>query len=75
MSMTNHIEIVKFLIEKGANINIVDENFTTALSCATVANHTEIVKILIESMDGEVWCESTYGEGSNFRVKFKLISG
>lgn len=33
-----------------------------------------IVKKLIESMDGEVWCESIYGEGSNFRVKFKLIS-
>ncbi|MBS1513997.1 MAG: tetratricopeptide repeat-containing sensor histidine kinase [Bacteroidetes bacterium] len=31
-----------------------------------------IVKKLIESMDGEVWCESVYGEGSNFRVKFKL---
>jgi len=34
-----------------------------------------IVKKLIETMDGEVWCESIYGEGSNFRVKFKLISG
>lgn len=33
-----------------------------------------IVKKLIESMEGEVWCESVYGEGSNFRVKFKLLS-
>lgn len=33
-----------------------------------------IVKKLIESMDGEVWCESVYGQGSNFRVKFKLAS-
>lgn len=33
-----------------------------------------IVKKLIDSMDGEVWCESVYGQGSNFRVKFKLVS-
>ncbi len=33
-----------------------------------------IVKKLIETMGGEVWCESTYGEGSNFRTRFKLVS-
>lgn len=34
-----------------------------------------IVKKLIESMGGEVWCESVYGEGSSFKTRFKLVSG
>ena len=39
-------EVVKFLAEKGANVNAVAENRKTPLSVATEAGHEEIVEIL-----------------------------
>jgi signal transduction histidine kinase len=34
-----------------------------------------IVKKLVMEMNGQVWCESTYGEGATFFVEFPLVEG
>jgi ankyrin repeat protein len=39
-------DVVKFLAEKGADVNSVAENGKTPLSVATEAGHEEIVEIL-----------------------------
>ena len=45
----NKIEEVKKLIEKGADLNVVNENGATALHWASQEGHSEIVKILKEA--------------------------
>jgi ankyrin repeat protein len=45
----NKIEEVKKLIEKGADVNVVDEYGATALYWASYKGHSEIVKMLIEA--------------------------
>ena len=44
-SIGNHLEVVKFLLEKGANIHAQDDY---ALRSATENHHLEIVKFLLE---------------------------
>ena len=44
-----HIEIVKFLLEKGANVNIIDNYGNTPLLWAIDKKHLEMVKLLIEN--------------------------
>ena len=41
-----HIDIVKILIKSGAEVNLVNEWGTTALSFATIEDHKDIIKIL-----------------------------
>jgi len=45
---TGHTEIVRLLIDKGADVNLLDKNGETALMGAAGAGHTEIVKVLID---------------------------
>ena len=40
-------EMVKMLIECGANVNIQDDDGSTALMCACEHGHIEIVKLLL----------------------------
>ena len=48
-SILGHGEIVKMLIEKGADVNpVVDKNGATALHFASYYGYSEIVKMLIE---------------------------
>ena len=47
-SYGGHKEIVQFLLDNGANINIRDEKGTTPLMNAVIGEKTEIVKILLE---------------------------
>src|SRR5688500_17298253 len=43
-----HLEIVKYLVEKGANINyVIPKNGNTALLTAASCGHLEVVKYLI----------------------------
>lgn len=44
----DYLEIVKLLVEKGANINIQDEHGRTALHIASVNGRLEMVKLLVE---------------------------
>ena len=55
-----HTDIVKFLIEKGADVN-ADNHGYTPLIYAAYDGHTDTVKLLIE-------------KGANLEAKFKLYS-
>ena len=44
-----HYEILKYLIEKGADVNAFDKNNVTALISVVARNHPKAVKLLIEN--------------------------
>lgn len=52
----------------------------TSLSSSPTANETStglglyIAKKLTTSMGGQIWCDSVYGEGSNFYVEFDRVT-
>jgi ankyrin repeat protein len=48
-SYQGHSEIVKMLIEAGANVNAFDKWYNTALDVASPEGHSEIVKMLEEA--------------------------
>jgi hypothetical protein len=48
-SMYEHIDIVRLLLEKGADVNIKDENGYNALMWASVRGYTDIVRLLLEN--------------------------
>ncbi|CAH2007936.1 unnamed protein product [Acanthoscelides obtectus] len=50
-----HLDMVKMLLEAGADINIQDEDGSTALMCAAEHGHIEIVKHFLSHPD----CDST----------------
>ena len=43
-----HLEVIQLLIEKGANINAVDNNEQTPLYWAAERGKLEVIKLLIE---------------------------
>jgi len=43
-----HFHTVKFLVEKGADVNAIDMGDNTALHWAAMRGHVEIVKYLLE---------------------------
>jgi ankyrin repeat protein len=45
-ALGKHLEIVKYLIDKGADVNAKDKNGQTAVSLASEKNQTEIVQYL-----------------------------
>ncbi|CZR67067.1 uncharacterized protein PAC_16966 [Phialocephala subalpina] len=47
-SMNGHIEVVKLLLEKGANVNAAIEDGSTPLHRASMNGHLESVKLLLE---------------------------
>lgn len=44
-----HFSTVRFLAEKGANVNAIDMGDNTALHWASMRGHVEIVKYLLQS--------------------------
>ena len=44
-----HLEIVKYLIDKKADVNAQDRQGWTPIFCACSANHLEIIDILIDN--------------------------
>jgi ankyrin repeat protein len=48
-SYENRVEVVKLLIEGGANLNMGDSVGRTALTWASSWNQVEVVKLLIEA--------------------------
>ena len=47
-----YVDIVNFLIEKGANVNVIDKHGTSALEFATKKGYKEITTLLIEAGAG-----------------------
>ena len=47
-SANGHTEIVKLLLDKGADVNVKNTYGITALFTASVHGHTEIVKLLLD---------------------------
>ena len=60
-SQNGHLEIVKLLIEKGANINAQDDDDWTALMDASRKGHLEIVKLLIANKIANINAQDNYG--------------
>ena len=56
----NHIEIVKFLISQGADVNLADEGGGTALIYAVWKGYKDIVAILLEN-DADVYAKTKDG--------------
>ena len=48
-SSRNHVEVVKLLIEAGANLNTRTNGGSTALIWASYYNYGEVIKLLIEA--------------------------
>ena len=47
VSVRGNVEVMKFLIEKGANVNLSDKDGWTAIMGAVVQGHLESVKLLL----------------------------
>ena len=45
--LNGHTEVVKLLLEKGAQVDIQDSSGWTALMDAGLKGHTEVVKLLL----------------------------
>ena len=48
-ALNGHLEVVKLLVESGADVDHVSEKGWTALHCAAYNGHLEVVKLLVES--------------------------
>ena len=48
-SANGNEEAVKFLLERGADVNLQNKNRNTALHWASVTGHLSIVKLLCET--------------------------
>lgn len=48
-TVKKNVEIIKLLLENGANPNITDQNGSTALHFSVIFNYTDIVKLLVNS--------------------------
>lgn len=59
------VDMVQMLIEAGADINIQDEDGSTALMCASVHGHIDIVKYLLSLPD----CDSTILDVVRIKIK------
>jgi len=63
-SQWNHFEVVKLLIERGANVNATDCHGWSALMTASAQGNTTIVKFLLEN-----------GAKTHFREKLEFDRG
>ena len=50
-SEKGHLEMVKYLVENGAEVNVTDELNRTALILASANGHLEIVRYLTKNSD------------------------
>lgn len=68
-SYGGHKEIVRFLLDKGADINIRDEKGTTPLMNAVIGEKPEIVRILLErGANPNIEVVNEKGEKTNITV-------
>ena len=60
-SRAGHLHVVKFLVEKGANMNIKNKGGANPIHIATWDNHEEIVRFLVES-GADVDARNSWGQ-------------
>lgn len=48
-SYVGHTDVVKYLLECGANVDAIDEHGISSLSWASGRNHVDIVELLLEA--------------------------
>lgn len=53
-------EIVELLIQRGCNVNAIDQNNSTPLHYACIGGHSDVVEILL-SADADVFCVDSKG--------------
>ncbi|KAL7014325.1 hypothetical protein ACKWTF_015862 [Chironomus riparius] len=67
-----NFEIVQMMVEAGADINIQDDDGSTALMCASEQGHLDIIKFLLAQPD----CDSTKQDvDGNTALKISLEAG
>ena len=67
LNIASNIEIVEFLVKKGANVNLCDEEGKTPLMWASWAGRTEIVEFLIKN-GADISAEDKFGETALFKA-------
>ncbi|KAJ7759528.1 ankyrin repeat-containing domain protein [Mycena metata] len=66
-SQNGHLDVVKFLIEHGADVNAENENGYTSLYLASQNGHLDIVKFLVEN-NANIEASDKYGYTSLYRA-------
>ncbi|WP_104618359.1 ankyrin repeat domain-containing protein [Brachyspira murdochii] len=56
-----HLEVVKYLLENGANVNLKNITDVSALILASMDNHLEIVKYLLDK-GADINAKDNYGK-------------
>lgn len=67
-----HVDIIEYLISKGANVNLKDKHGITPLLAAIYEEHTDCVKMLLKSgakTDGKAPDGSSYIDCANVEIK------
>jgi len=67
------LDTVRLLLEAGADINIQDEDGSTALMCAAEHGHLEIVKLLLAQPDCDVTIVDYVSSLHLFRSVLRVI--
>ena len=67
-----HLEICKMLLECGAEVNLQDNDGSTALMCAAEHGHPNIISILLSHPDCDPLLEDNEGSSA---LKIALVNG
>ena len=59
-AMKGHIEVVKLLLDKGADISVAHADGWTPLNAAATRGHLEVVKLLLD-------------KGADYNAKIKIM--
>ncbi|KAF9432996.1 hypothetical protein BGZ76_010022 [Entomortierella beljakovae] len=58
----NHLELCKFLIERGANVNLADMEGWTPMHCAAAEGHLKVFEYLVTKPDADLQATTLEGE-------------
>ncbi|KAK3808493.1 MAG: ankyrin repeat-containing domain protein [Benniella sp.] len=58
----NHLELCKFLVEMGANVNLTDVEGWTPMHCAAAEGHLKVLEFLVKGPDADLQAATFEGE-------------